>query len=141
MEESSREQSAVLLEGILDTLKQINQRMVAQEQKWDRIAEGFKSLSMVPSQAFDEGTHPTPFQPLHLQEGEESSGFRNEETRLDHHNLEITHSSRLPSSSAFRSGREQKPQIDMIDYRSWRSPLMTSPLHQYSFLTEELGDA
>jgi hypothetical protein len=29
----------------------------------------------------------------------------------------------------------------MIDYRSRRSPLETSPLHQHSFLTKELGDA
>jgi hypothetical protein len=157
MSDLAVDKSAVLLEGILQTLKQINENMSVQKRQWESLNDVFgtstasaktKHMPMFSLDSLDPSKRPDASELAYL-EGIAGAGED------------------LETSASFDSGTPQKPQqtrtsgaasqdqklhnsnkhktiqapSGTLDYRSWRSPLGDSPLQQHLFLTEELGDA
>lgn len=130
MSDPPTDRSALLLEGILQTLKQINDKISIQERRWDGRDEGLENFTALPSRL-----------------GEP----RTAENKLDHggsvvaQRLQPTPSDKTPNRDAGASRltplEAEEEDNSSTDCRSWRSRLEDSPLHQHSFLTDELGDA
>jgi hypothetical protein len=142
MQDQARDRSSVLLEGILQTLKQINEHIVVQEQRWDRFAEVLGSSSTPPSGSFEKQTNCTGLSSFENPNDEREFVRRKSPATFGSLILPSIgapdQKSKVPPSSNSRAGRGR---TSLVNYRSWRSPLEASPLKQYSFLTEELGDA
>jgi hypothetical protein len=140
MSDPSTDKSAVLLEGILQTLKQINDNLSLQERRWDSLAEVLGNSSTLPSRSGELRTAWPPLSSLTITPKDENMFDHRKpvgtqklpSSETPYHNLGVPH---FPP---FKAGKEAD---SMTDYRSWRSPLENSPLHQHSFLTEQLGDA
>jgi len=142
MSDQATDQSAVLLEGIMQTLKQINGNISSQNQRWDRIAEVLESSSPLPPRPGELKTAWLPLSSLNTQKDENmldncepvaNQRFQSTTSNeIPDYNLEVPQFSHLET-------RDEENSI--TDYRSWRSPLENSPLQGHSFLNKELGDA
>jgi hypothetical protein len=142
MSDPPTNQSAVLLESILQTLKQINEKLSVQEQRGDRQGEGQGSSPTLPSRLGVTRPAWVPLSSLN------TANFTKELFHSDsvaaqrlHRGPSYEGSNHNHLVSVEVSVETREDEKSTPDYRSWRSRLEDSPLHQHSFVTEELGDA
>lgn len=157
MSDQIMDKSAVLLEGILQTLKQINENMSAQKRQGESLNEVFGTSSALAK------TKPMPMFSL----GSLDPSKRPDVSELAYLEGIAEATEDLETSASLDSGAPQKPRRTRpsdiasqdqklhnsnkhktvqapngtLDYRSWRSPLGDSPLQRHLFLMEGLGDA
>jgi hypothetical protein len=141
MSDSAMDESAVLLKCILQTLKQISGNISAQERRWDRIAEVLENFGTLPSRSGELRTAWSPLSSLTTRKDESILGNREpvatQRLQPTPSSETLDHNLGVPHFPPFETREENS----ITDYRSWRSPLENSPLHDHSFLNEELGDA
>lgn len=142
MSDPTTDESAVLLEGILQTLKQISGNISAQERRWDRVAEVLENSGTLPSRSDELRTAWSPLSSLTTRKDESILGNREpvatQRLQPTPSSETLDHNLGVPHFPPFEIREEEN---SITDYRSWRSPLENSPLHDHSFLNEELGDA
>lgn len=142
MSDSATDRSAVLLESILQTLRQINEIISVQDRRWDRLDERLGSSIIVAPRSGEITTAWPPLSPLKPKNFEnevchcESTATQRLQCVPPHEAL--NHDLGAPCLAPLETGVEDN---SIADYRSWRYPLENSTLHRYSFLTRELGDA